>query len=42
LVGTTDADGPGTYVYDLASGETSFVTNGTIESWVDTDHILVS
>ena len=36
------ADGSGTYVYDLATGETRFVTNGTIESWVDNDHILVS
>ncbi len=32
----------GTYVYDLATGETRFVTDGTIESWVDNDHILVS
>ena len=38
----TDADGFGTYVYDLATGETRFVTDGTIESWVDNDHILVS
>ena len=35
-------DGSGTYVYDLGTGETRFVTNGTIESWVDDDHILVS
>ncbi len=34
--------GFGTYVYDLAAGETRFVTVGTIESWVDDDHILVS
>ena len=31
-----------TYVYDLATGETRFVTAGRIESWVDNDHILVS
>ncbi len=42
FVGNTDADGSGTYVYDLATGETRFVTSGTIESWIDNDHILVS
>jgi len=42
FVGTSDADGSGTYVYDLATGETRFVTSGTIESWIDNDHILVS
>jgi TolB protein len=42
FVGSTDADGAGTYVYDLATGETRFVTSGTIESWIDNDHILVS
>ena len=31
-----------TYVYDLATGETRFVTAGRIESWVDNDRILVS
>jgi Tol biopolymer transport system component len=41
-VGNTDKDGLGTYVYDLATGETRFVTAGTIESWIDNDHILVS
>jgi Tol biopolymer transport system component len=41
-VGTTDEDGYGTYVYDLATGETRFVTDGTVESWIDDDHILVS
>jgi len=41
-VGSTDADGAGTYVYDLATGETRFVTVGTIESWIDNDHILVN
>ena len=41
-IGTTDKDGPGTYVYDLATGETRFVSSGTIESWIDNDHILVS
>ena len=38
----TDADGPGTYVYDLVTGRTRFVSSGTIESWIDNDHILVS
>jgi TolB protein len=42
FVRTTDEDGFGTYVYDLATGETRFVTAGTIESWIDDDHILVS
>ena len=42
FIGRTDADGSGTYVYDLATGATRFVTDGTIESWVDDDHILVS
>ena len=41
-VGSTDEDGFGTYVYDLATSETRFVTAGTIESWIDDDHILVS
>ncbi|MGA9160021.1 MAG: hypothetical protein WB297_04045 [Actinomycetota bacterium] len=40
-VGTTDKDGPGTYVYDLAMGETRFVSDGTIETWIDNDHVLV-
>jgi Tol biopolymer transport system component len=42
FIGTTEADGSGTYVYDLATGEARFVTDGTIESWIDNDHILVS
>src|SRR4249919_387441 len=42
FIGNTDADGSGTYVYDLATGETRFVSAGTIESWIDNDHILVS
>lgn len=42
FIGDSDADGLGTYVYDLATGETRFVTDGSIESWVDNDHILVS
>ena len=42
FIGNTDADGSGTYVYDLATGETRFVTTGSIESWIDNDHILVS
>lgn len=32
----------GTYVYDLTTGETRFVVEGTFESWIDDDHILVS
>jgi len=42
FIGNTDADGSGTYVYDLATGKTRFVTTGSIESWIDNDHILVS
>ncbi len=42
FIGRTDADGSGTFVYDLATGETRFVSAGSIESWVDNDHILVS
>jgi TolB protein len=42
FVGSTDEDGFGTYVYNLATGDTHFVTAGTIESWMDDDHILVS
>jgi Tol biopolymer transport system component len=42
FVASTGTDGPGTYVYDLATGETRFVTAGIIESWIDDDHILVS
>ena len=42
FIGNTDADGPGTYVYDLTTGETRFVATGSIESWVDNDHVLVS
>jgi Tol biopolymer transport system component len=41
-VDTTAKSGFGTYVYDLSTGETRFVTAGTIESWTDDDHILVS
>ena len=41
-VSNTGDGGPGTYVYDLINGETRFVTAGTIESWIDDDHILVS
>ena len=32
---TTAKSGSGTYVYDLATGETRFVTAGTVESWID-------
>jgi Tol biopolymer transport system component len=42
FVASTDENGFGTHVYDLATGETRFVTDGTIESWVDNDHILLS
>ena len=35
-------DNYGTYVYRLATGETRFLTEGTVESWIDDDHILVS
>ncbi|HET7929684.1 MAG TPA: hypothetical protein VFM40_09055, partial [Actinomycetota bacterium] len=42
FVADIDENGLGTHVYDLATGETRFVTDGTIESWVDNDHILVS
>jgi len=42
FVASTDENGFGTHVYDLATGETHFVTDGEIESWVDNDHILVS
>ena len=37
-----NTEGAGTYVYDLATGETRSVSSGTIESWIDNDHILVS
>ena len=40
-----DIDENGFYIPStrpLATGETRFVTDGTIESWVDNDHILVS
>jgi Tol biopolymer transport system component len=42
FVADIDENGFGTHVYDLVTGETRFVTDGTIESWVDNDHILVS
>ncbi len=42
FVADIDENGFGTHVYDLATGETRFVTDGTIESWLDNDHILVS
>jgi Tol biopolymer transport system component len=41
-IGSTEQDGSGTYVYDLTTGETRFVTDGWVESWMDNDHILVS
>ena len=42
FAGDTDADGSGTYVYDLVTDTTRFVTDGTIESWIDDAHVLVS
>jgi hypothetical protein len=35
-------NGFGTYVADLVTGEMRFVSTGTIETWIDNDHILVS
>jgi Tol biopolymer transport system component len=42
FLGNTNADGLGTYVYDLATGKTRFVTKASIESWTDNEHIIVS
>jgi Tol biopolymer transport system component len=42
FVADIDENGFGTHVYDLVTGETRFVTGGTIETWIDDDHILVS
>ena len=42
FVADIDENGFGTHVYDLATGETRFVTGGTIETWIDDHHILVS
>jgi Tol biopolymer transport system component len=42
FVADMDKNGFGTHVYDLATGETRFVSTGTIESWVDNDRLLVS
>lgn len=39
---TTEEGGYGTYVYELATGEVRFVTESSVKSWVDGDHILVS
>jgi TolB protein len=41
-VDTMADGGPRTYVYDLATDETRFVTAGTIECWIDDTHILLS
>jgi Tol biopolymer transport system component len=41
-IGDSADGGTGTYVYDLATGETRLVSAGRIESWTDNDHILVS
>jgi Tol biopolymer transport system component len=42
FIGGGPVRGSGTYVYDLSTGETRFVTAGTVESWIDEDRILVS
>ncbi len=42
FVADMDENGFGTHVYDLETGEMRFVSSGTIESWIDDDHILVS
>jgi len=42
FAGDSEADGSGTYVYDLVTRRTRFVTSGTIESWIDNAHVLVS
>jgi Tol biopolymer transport system component len=42
FVADIDENGFGTHVYDLVTGETRFVSAGTIETWIDDDHILVS
>jgi Tol biopolymer transport system component len=41
-IDSTATDGLGTYVYDLATGETRLVAAGTMEGWVDRDHVLTS
>jgi Tol biopolymer transport system component len=41
-IGNTDADGSGTYLYDVVTLRGRFLTTGSIESWIDNDHILVS
>lgn len=41
-IDNTPDGGLGIYVYDLAAGTARFVTSGTIESWIDDGHILVS
>ena len=42
FVADIDENGFGTHVYDVVTGETRFVSAGTIETWIDNDHILVS
>jgi Tol biopolymer transport system component len=42
FIGETEDEGLGTYVYDLASRETHFVTPGMIEGWFGDSSILVS
>ncbi|HET7928574.1 MAG TPA: hypothetical protein VFM40_03395 [Actinomycetota bacterium] len=42
FVADMDENGFGPHVYDLVTGETRFVSTGTIETWIDNDHILVS
>jgi Tol biopolymer transport system component len=42
FVADMDENGFGTHVYDVAAGETRFVTSETIETWIDDDRILES
>ena len=42
FVADMDENGFGTHIYDLVTGETRFVSTGTIETWIDNDRILVS
>ena len=42
FVADMDQNGFGTHIYDLVTGKTRFVTDQTIETWIDNDHILVS
>ncbi|HEU4356387.1 MAG TPA: hypothetical protein VFT27_12425 [Actinomycetota bacterium] len=42
FVADMDEKGFGTHIYDLVTGKTRFVTDQTVETWIDNDHILVS